>query len=247
MKRVKRATFFEPFDRIDIVSLPHRTDRRRQMIESLRQVGLSDDSRVQFFDAYRIEDRGPFRRPGSHGCFMSHLAILNQAAEAGQSVLILQDDCQFLPDIVTYRLPEGTDVFYGGYTAADSTDLDSSDIVGAHFMGFSARAAEAAAIYLTNLLDPDFPPDPKAAAQLGFNADVRPPIDGSLVWFRRAHPNFKTVFKLLSLQRSSRSDVTPGRLDKLPVVGRLMDMAHVVRSRIVARRVRYRHRTGDHS
>lgn len=217
------------------------------MIEGLRQVGLSGDSRVQFFDAYRFEDRGPFWRPGSHGCFMSHLAILKQAAEADQSVLILQDDCQFLPDILTYRVPEGTDVFYGGYTATDSTDLDNSDIIGAHFMGFSARAAKAAAIYLTNLLDPDFPPDPKAAAQPGFNAEVRPPIDGSLVWFRRAHPHFKTVFKLLSLQGSFRSDVTPGRLDRLPGVRRLMDMVRVVRARIIMPRFQNRRRTGDQS
>ena len=228
------SEFFDAFDRIDIVSLPHRADRRREMLTNLQGAGLHDDPRVNFFDAYITADFGPFWSRGSHGCFKSHLALLKRAGDLGQSVLILQDDCQFLPAIRDYRVPHGTDIFYGGYKASDSSDLDASDIIGAHFMGFSAVAAKAAAAYLAKLLDPDFPPDVKASFAPKFDAKVRPPIDGSLVWFRRAHPHFKTEFNQIGFQRSSRSDITPRFIDKLPVVRAFADVARSAKSRMAA-------------
>ena len=226
-----KLRFFDDFDRIVIVSLPYRTDRRRDMVRELRRVNLQDDPRVQFFDAYSLESRGCFRSVGSHGCYMSHLAILTEAGEARQRVLVLQDDCQFLPGILSYRMPEGTDVFYGGFRASDPADLKNSNIAGAHFMGFSADAARAASRYLSDLLQLTIPPDAKAAAETEFDPAIRPPIDGALVWFRRAHPQFKTEFKLLGIQRSSRSDVEPKRLDMVWGARRLVDAVRKVKSR----------------
>jgi glycosyl transferase family 25 len=132
---------------------------------------------------------------------------LTEAAAANQSILILQDDCDFLlPQARDYVMPE-CDVFYGGYSASDPRNPAESEIIGAHFMGFSARATKAAVEYLSSYLLPDFAPDPVAAAKPDFQPDVRPPIDGAFVWFRRAHPNLTTVFAMLSVQRSSRTDI----------------------------------------
>ena len=181
------------------------------MARQLAAVGLLDDPKVSFFDAMRMSAPGPFRSCGSHGCYLSHLAILWEAANNRQSVLILQDDCDFLDDIRAYQLPP-CDIFYGSHSE------DADTIIGAHFMGFSSRAAVLAADYLQRLLDPAFPPDAQASRESTFNPAVRPPIDGSLVWFRRAYPDLKTVFALLGVQRRSRSDITPGTLDQLPVV-----------------------------
>lgn len=202
---------FDAFDRIRIVSLPERKDRRRDMRRQLATVGLAEDPRVSFFDAIRMSGAGSFRSSGSHGCYLSHLAVLIDAANHRQSVAILQDDCNFLPGIHSCELPE-FDVFYGSHAE------DSDAMIGAHFMGFSAKAAQLAADYLQRLLDPDFPADSKASGERTFDATVRPPIDGSLVWFRRAHPQLKTSFALLGVQRRSRSDITPGKLDRIPVV-----------------------------
>jgi glycosyl transferase family 25 len=209
---------FAAFDRIRIVNLPSRTDRRAEIERELRRVGLAGDPRVAFFPAIARDDRGPFLRKGSHGAFLSHLALLTEAAAADETILILQDDCGFLlPEITAYRLPERWDLFYGGYVASDPDNLVESDIIGAHFMGFSARAARTASAYLTRYLTPDFPPDAKAAREPGFDPAIRPPIDGAFVWMRRAHPELVTTFAMLGVQRPSRTDIGKTRwFDRVP-------------------------------
>ena len=83
-------------------------------------------------------------------------------------------------------------------------------------MGFSATAIQLLHRYLAGFLAG--PADRKAMTEPGFNPAIRPGIDGVYVWFRRAHPNLTTEFVSLSYQRSSRSDVTPGRLDRIPLL-----------------------------
>lgn len=225
--------FFNAFPLIRIVNLPARTDRRAQMETELASVGLKADTRVQFFPAVACTDPGPFRRIGSHGAFLSHLALLREAAESGQAILILQDDCQFLrPQIDHYALPDQWDIFYGGYVASNPDDLPSSDIIGAHFMGFSPRAAQVAVDYLTRYLEPDFPLDAKAAAQPGFDPAIRPPIDGAFVWMRRAHPELVTHFAMLGVQRASRTDIGDQRwFDRIPGLRALAEGLRLARNR----------------
>jgi glycosyl transferase family 25 len=216
------------YDRIRIVNLKSRPDRRWQMECELARVGFSPGAKIAFFDGMSFTEPGPFKRIGSHGAYRTHLAILREAAEAGESVLILQDDCSFLPAIHNYELPDEVDIFYGGYDASDPADLHNSEIVGAHFMGFSNEAARKAVAYLEALLDPEYPPDAIAAAVSGFDPAIRPPIDGSLVWFRRAHPELKTVFAMLSKQRPSRTDI--GDQQVLDRVWGLRDLANLART-----------------
>ena len=199
------SNLFEAFDRIRVVSLPDRADRRRSISRQLKGVTF------EFFNAYRVSERGPFWKAGSFGAYLSHLQILGEAALREESVLILQDDCVFRPQAYDYQVPP-CDIFYGSH------DADEDCLIGAHCMGFSANAAKLAKDYLLKLLDPTCPPDSVAQAEPGFDPLIRPPIDGALVWFRRAHPELKTAFALLADQRRSRSDVSPGRIDRLPVV-----------------------------
>ena len=163
---------------------------------------------------------------------MSHLSILREAADSNKSVLILQDDCDFLlPQLKSFQLPD-FDIFYGGFTALDPSHPETSDIIGAHFMGFSARAAKRASAYLTAYLLPDFPLDDVAAAQPGFRPDIRPPIDGAFVWFRRAHPELRVVFAQLGVQRSSRTDIGDRKwFDQVPVLRGIATFARDLGSR----------------
>lgn len=225
------APLFAAFDRIRVVNLPQRTDRRAEMERELRAAGLLGDARVAFFPAVACSDPGPFLRVGSHGAFRSHLTLLREAADAGESILILQDDCDFLlPELEAYRLPPRWDLFYGGYVAHDPANLAESDIIGAHFMGFSPRAAQVAADYLTRYLEPDFTPDAKSAAMPNFNPAIRPPIDGAFVWMRRAHPELVTVFAMLGAQRPSRTDIGDQRLfDRIPGLRTLAGWARRLR------------------
>lgn len=202
--------FFDAFDSIRILNLPHRADRRAEMRRELGKFGLADDPRVSFFPGSMLAERGPFSAAGVHGCFRSHLALLKEVAETGGTVLVLEDDCDFTPEARDFELPDEWDVFYGGYLAENPSDLHNSNIIGAHCMGYSPRAAKALADYLDQVLDPDFPPDPTAVAQGGVDPGIKPPFDGAIVWFRRAHPEMKTVFAQVAVQRSSRSDIAGG-------------------------------------
>jgi len=182
------------------------------MKRELAKVGLADDPRVSFFAASTAQDQGPFASAGEHGCYLSHLALLKDAAKEGKRVLVLEDDCDFLPDAATFPLHGDWDIFYGGYTAEDPANLETSNIIGAHCMGYSPSAAKAFAAYLEGLLQPGFEPDPLAVEKGNYTPGLNPPFDGAIVWFRRANPNLKTVFAQIAIQRSSRSDIAAGNL-----------------------------------
>ena len=83
------------FDQIFVINLPSRRDRYEEMCEQLRRVGLGWDSpKVTHFPAFRPADDGGFRSIGAHGCFRSHLGVIEQAIADGlDSILILEDDC----------------------------------------------------------------------------------------------------------------------------------------------------------
>lgn len=212
-----RLMLFNNFDRIRIINLPHRKDRRSEMNRQLALVGLLGDSRVEYFPAFSPPARGLFTSNGAHGCFESHRTAIQQAAQAGESILIFEDDCNFrVPELRSYEIPE-CEIFYGGYIAADPDDLINSDIIGSHFMGFSAHAAKMSADYLRSYLLPDF--KPAAATRAPDNPTPRPGIDGAHVWFRRTYPELATVFADLSYQRPSRTDIGDQRwFDRVPVI-----------------------------
>ena len=214
--RKPNMTVFKHFDRIRIINLASRTDRRREMARELDRVGLKNDPRVSYFAAVRPNDAGKFTSIGARGCYESQKQILREAAEANQSVLILEDDCEFIPGAQDYDLSAGWDIFYGGHFAANPDDLQNSDIIGTHMMGFSSTGAKAVSAYLE---------------QLEFDG-IHPPIDAAYVWFRRAYPKTITQFAepALAGQRSSRSDIADLKwYDRVPIVRTAASVLRVMR------------------
>ena len=198
-------TAFAGFDRIRIINLPSRTDRRREMEGELRRIGLANDPRVEFVDGVLVDDKAPFRAPAEKGVFLAHLKILDAAAAAGASVLILEDDVDFTAAAQDWRPPVGTDIAYGGYYASAPANLEKRDIIGAHCMGFSGGAARAVVPFLRGLIDHQSPP----------------PIDGAYVWFRRQQKGFVTHFAMPTVaeQRPSRSDIAQLRaVDRIKLI-----------------------------
>lgn len=206
---------FDAFDSIRIINLPERRDRRREMERELAAIGLAGDPRVSFFAAIRPADAGAFTSIGARGVYQSQRAILREAAAAGRSVLILEDDCDFIPAASEYDFGDGWDIFYGGYYATDPGNLTTSDIVGAHMMGFTAEAARRISEFLDTLR---------------FEG-IHPPIDAAYVWFRRANPDVATRFAAppLAIQRASRSDIADLRFyDRLAILRPLVGLARQV-------------------
>ena len=88
------------FERIVVISLAGRQDRRSRCAAHLAALGLSD--RIQWFDAVdgRIHPppQGWNSGGGAWGCHLSHLTIIRQAIQDRLgSVLILEDDAIFSP------------------------------------------------------------------------------------------------------------------------------------------------------
>lgn len=184
---------FAAFEMIRVINLPERKDRRAEMEQELAKIGMKNDPRIMFFPAFRPDSAGAFTSIGARGVYQSQHAILREAANAKKSVLILEDDCEFLASAGSYDCEHGWDIFYGGYFASDSANLEASDIIGAHMMGFTAHAAQLVCHYLDTLT----------------YDGIHPPIDAAYIWFRRSHPEVRTKFAIPALagQRSSRSDI----------------------------------------
>lgn len=192
-----------PFDQISIINLRARADRRREMLGELGRLGLKDDPRVAFFDAVAPADQGKWRTIGEHGCFCSHLAVLKSAAAAGHSLLLLEDDCDFTDAALSSDWGAGSNIFYGGFTASDYSRLETSDLQGAHCVGFSHKVLAPLVAYLEQQAASSSPA----------------PVDGAYVDFRRANPQFLTAFAQpqIAVQRQSSSDISPGRFDRNPL------------------------------
>ena len=214
---------FAQFDAIWIINLESRADRRTQMEGEIARLGLAEDPRIAFFKAIRPADRGDFTSVGARGVYESQSAILKEAGRKQQSVLILEDDCDFTSKASSYVADSTWDIVYGGYEASDPTDLHGSNIIGAHMMGFSARGARMISAYLDNLS----------------YTGIHPPIDGVYVWFRRAHPEVPVHFArpALAYQRSSRTDIASlAFYDRCPGLRDLAQAARIVKRAMYRKR-----------
>lgn len=221
--REPALSIFDVFDMIRVINLPDRTDRRRDMEAELTALGLLADPRLAFFAAIRPRGPGDFTSIGARGVYEGHKRLLTEAAERGHSILILEDDCCFRAGAGSYTACGDWDIFYGGYRARQPENLFSSDIEGAHMMGFTARGARLVADYLQDLR----------------YEGIHPPIDAAYVWFRRAHPTVATEFAVppLAHQRASRSDIAPPKpWDIVPVVKSASAAFRKFRNRVAAKR-----------
>ncbi|MEO6081335.1 MAG: glycosyltransferase family 25 protein [Steroidobacteraceae bacterium] len=84
-------------DRIYVINLPERTDRRRQIERELQMIGFPPgDPRVEFPHAPRPTDTNGFPSRAVYGNYLSHLAIVEDAAAKGyRRIMILEDDALF--------------------------------------------------------------------------------------------------------------------------------------------------------
>jgi hypothetical protein len=220
---------FNIFDAIFVINLRSRQDRRQEMAEQLRRIGMDlYRSPVRLFPAARPESLAGFPSLGARGCFESHLGVIQLACKEGhRRILILEDDLDFVSDF-SVRFPEISselrhrpwDIVYGGYELTPPIPLSSERLVEissdtglrtSHFVGFDGNILPELIAYLEAICGR--PPGHPDGGPMH--------VDGAYGLFRRAHPEFRTLIAIpeLGYQRASRSDITPVRwYDRVPVV-----------------------------
>jgi hypothetical protein len=222
------SDLLDVYERIYVINLPSRSDRRVEMAEQLQRIGLRLGSpRVRLFAAIRPADAGAFPSRGARGCFMSHLGVLREAAaDRLARVLILEDDCNFSDDF-SQQAPAALAraasaecaIFYGGGqlgplppSTEAAVEIPPNEAVGTtHFVGFDAAAARMAVPYLEAMLGRPAG-DPQGGPMH---------VDGAYSWLRRAHPSLRTwaARPPLGHQRASRTDIHALRwFDRTPLV-----------------------------
>lgn len=214
------ACFLTTFDRIAIINLPERRDRRRAVTRELRSQGLSAESeRVRFVQAIRPDGPGEFPSTGARGCFLSHLKVLRQAqADGVKRLLVLEDDVMFTPALrraahLRQALEQDDwQLAYPGHVQAAQPgplrwERTSEALVCAHCYAVNASALPVLVAHLEACL----------ARPAGHPQGGPMHVDGALTWLRRQRPDLVTLLASRSLagQRSSRSDIIgPSWLDR---------------------------------
>jgi hypothetical protein len=219
----------DKFERIEIINLPKRSDRRRAVKMELAALNTPiDGERASFFPAFRPDSAAGFDTIGTRGCFLSHLAVLEKAQkDQVGSLLILEDDVAFsinerarLSHAMQALGDVPWDIFYGGspvQTVDEPLTKLAPDVpvLLAHFIAFSKEAIDVAVPYLQAML----------ARPAGSNEGGPMHVDGAYSWLRRAHPHL-TAFAATPIaahQRSSGTDIHVRRgLDRIPVLRSLL-------------------------
>ncbi|MEL7071191.1 MAG: LPS biosynthesis glycosyltransferase [Cyanobacteria bacterium J06581_3] len=230
-------TLTDFFDRIYILNLPYRADRREAAIKELRDVSIHlEAGKVEVFPAIKPETIEPFHKLGSKGCFLSVLKMLKQSrAQGGGHVLIFQDDIQFPPffkkeigSLLKQLDEQPWDIAQFGYLSIESVDPAEVNVpfgtwkdmpniaIGAHFFAVNGQSLDRYIQFLEGLLT-----RPRDHAQGG-----PMPIDGTFAVFRQLNPDVVRLIAMPSFgdQRSSRSDITPRWFDKIPLVSTLAEL-----------------------
>lgn len=234
------------FEAIYVINLPSRRDRREQMCEQFRKVGIDPGAApVVFFDAIRPEDAGGFPTIGTRGCFLSHLGVLRAAQAAGhERILVLEDDLNFSDDFrsrsmaLTQAIDRmGWDFWYLSVLSVTPAPPEhdelivlapTSSVLGAHMFALKSEAIAQLVPYLEAILER--PPGHPDGGPMH--------VDGAYSWYRRAHPEIRTLMatQALGYQRPSRTDIHALKwFDRLPVLDRAVGLLRGARARLAGR------------
>jgi hypothetical protein len=216
--------FREFFECVTIINLAERSDRRSEMEWELERAGLSPEpGRIEFFSALKMTEAAGFTNAGYHGCFRSHLGVLQKAAASKcKNVLVFEDDAsisdRFRQDEVSLinqirSLDWG--IVYFGHGLEDVDDRPAELRIvpegGApltHFYAVNGHVLERLIDFLEKIL--------KRPAGHPDGGPMSP--DGALDVFLIQNPDVPCYCCSPSMasQRSSRSDLLPKWFDKLP-------------------------------
>jgi glycosyl transferase family 25 len=228
-------TLNQYFDRVVVINLPSRTDRRRDMEEQLRRINLN----AEFFAASQVNEVGDWPSLGARGCFLSHYSVIKSSLEANvRNVLILEDDLDFSgklaaaePRLVDAIATEPWDFLYLGHIEPLPAPVGDFELVPwiaglrtTHFLAINQSILPRLVAFLEDVMSrPDGHP-------LGGPQHV----DGAYSMFRAQNPDVITLIlnPNMGFQRISESDIATNRLDKVPGLRGLKSMLRSARRKL---------------
>jgi hypothetical protein len=225
-------SIFEIFDRIFVVNLPERRDRRAETIQDLHKLSIAEnDPRVIFFPAIKPESLNGFPSLGARGCFLSHLAIFKQIKALNlTSALIIEDDLAIHPQLINHldHLKQQVNRYDWGFiylghveSVASNGELHlhpyTKPIMTTHCYAIHQSILDSLINFLELILTR--PPGHPDGGPMH--------VDGAFSTFRQQNPNILTLLTIPNMgwQRSSRSDVAESLfLEKLPIIPFLLNV-----------------------
>jgi hypothetical protein len=236
------AVLTDYFEYIYVINLAERADRRGQMQAQLEKFGLSLVSdNVLLFPASRPTSAGDFPSIGAHGCFLSHVGVIEDAiARNAKSILILEDDCDFTEAPAVQIALQGLralasepGIFYGGFTAQTQPNhfiVDgllaiaepSCPLGQAHCIGFKGDILPKLHTYLRSMYAR--PPGDALGGPMH--------VDGAYCWFRRENVALRTVCCIpnIAFQRPSHSDIaSSGRLARTLIGRTIIEFYRIIK------------------
>ena len=212
-----KSNFIDYFDKVYIINLPHRADRREEIEEQLKKVGLAlNHPKVILFNAIKPDAAGAFPNIGAKGCFLSHLGVLKDAQlKQFKQILIFEDDLDLTKNFIEQSekallslIKNDWDIFYGDYRLFEPIDYDNNAIKNisaefrldtTNFLGIKNSVISPLVDYLEQML----------ARPSGHPLGGPMHVDGAYNWFRRELPAYTTTISTpkLGFQRSSDSDI----------------------------------------
>jgi len=213
MSTVEQPTFLDFFDQVRIINLTSRADRRQETESEFSAQGFpSPSARGQFFPAIAPVDAAGFPNRGVRGCYLSHLAILREARNAGANrVLVLEDDIAFSRDIahwgsqaVALLADRAWDIAYFGHALPNTLGnphwaaVDQPMLL-AHCYAVNGKTLNKLVAFLEAILMR--PPGHPDGGPMHY--------DGALNTFIQQNPDIEAVYfsKNLGYQRPSRTDL----------------------------------------
>ena len=222
------------FQRVYVVNLPERKDRRKLIVKELDEAGIPlTPHRVEIFPAIRPDEAGGFPSIGARGCFSSHVAILKQAKQQGlNNILIVEDDLEisakFRTDqavFIQQLCQQDWDFVYFGHVeeVGEKSPVAliplpfSKGVMTTHFYAINGRVFDRLLRFLEELQQRP-PGHPKGGPMH---------LDGAYSTFRSQNPDVVTLIATPNLgwQKSSRSDISPNWFDRVPGLRQLAGAA----------------------
>lgn len=209
----KTDSFLSTVDKIFIINLSERSDRRKEINNELDWIGAANHHNVEIFPAIKATELGGFTSIGARGCFMSHLSILRKARDSGmQKILIIEDDLMFShyfkknqQAVAQHLKSDAYDIAYLGHlvetknSGALRFEKHELPLMQCHFIAFRGDVIASLVTFLETLLTR--PPGHPDGGPMH--------LDGAYSTFRAQQPERITQIAVPSLgfQRPSPSNI----------------------------------------